>query len=98
MNSHILSLLVFIPILGALVTLAYQQFKPKSVNGNNDNGNAHKWIAAVTTGLQLLLAAWLYIQYIPTAGIQFVEQASWIPNLILSITLVLTVSVCQWFF
>jgi|SaaInlLV_10m_DNA_3_1039740.scaffolds.fasta_scaffold00076_34 NADH-quinone oxidoreductase subunit M len=80
MNSHILSLLVFIPILGALVTLAYQQFKPKSVNGNNDNGNAHKWIAAVTTGLQLLLAAWLYIQYIPTAGIQFVEQASWIPQ------------------
>ncbi len=80
MNSHILSLLVFTPVLGALVILVLNMMQPTTDENNTNRTNMHRWVAAVTTAIQLFLAVWLYIQYDPSAGIQFVEKASWIPQ------------------
>ncbi len=80
MSSHILSWLVFIPIIGALVSIVYQQAaKVKGLDAEVVAGT-HKWIAAVATGIQLLFAVWLYTMYDPAGGIQFQEKFSWIPQ------------------
>ena len=50
MNESILSLLIFIPVVGALAMLAFAQF------GGKDNPDGFKWIAVISTGVQLLLS------------------------------------------
>jgi len=80
MNSHILSWLVFIPIIGALVSIMYQQIAKGKGRDAGNIGDTHKWIAAVATGIQLAVAIWLYIIYDPSGGIQFQEKYSWIPQ------------------
>ena len=52
MNESILSLLIFIPVVGALAMLVFAQFEGK------DNPEGYKWIAAIATGVQLLLGIW----------------------------------------
>ena len=49
MDASILTILVFLPVLGAAVMLPM----PKA------RENLFRWIAAGTTGLQLLFAIWL---------------------------------------
>ena len=57
MEQYILSLLIFIPVLGALIMLPASKFiKDKSII---------KWIALVATGLQLLLSVYLYFNFDP---------------------------------
>ncbi|MFC1618998.1 NuoM family protein, partial [Candidatus Neomarinimicrobiota bacterium] len=71
MNASILTLLVFLPVVGALVILPV----PKSRSGSI------KWIAAVFTGLQVLLAFWLLAVFDRSSGtIQFAVKAAWIPT------------------
>ncbi|MCH8328242.1 MAG: NADH-quinone oxidoreductase subunit M, partial [Candidatus Marinimicrobia bacterium] len=71
MASSILTILVFLPVAGALAML----FLPKGRDGQ------FKWVALGTTGLQLLLAMWLLASFDrTTADMQFTFLASWIPT------------------
>lgn len=74
-QDHILTLITFLPLLGALVVLAIPRERPGAV----------RWTALVFTLLPLALAAVLYSQFDHTAagfsegaGIQFAERAVWI--------------------
>ena len=62
MENYILTLLIFIPVIGALIML------PVSKYMGNDKS---KWVALVATGLQMLLVSWLYLNFDPNGGIQF---------------------------
>ncbi len=74
MYNNILTLLIFIPLVGsALMLLA-------SVLRKENNDLLYKWIALIATGIQLLLTILLFIEYDPTGGIQFEEKYAWIPK------------------
>ena len=77
-DSHILSLMTFLPLLGAAVILCVPKGKDDVV----------RWIAAAASFLPLMLAVRLWFAYDRTvAGVnvanqfQFVEQYSWIPSI-----------------
>ena len=70
--DNILSWIIWIPIIG-MVAIG---FVPR---GQQD---LIKKIAAVTTGIQLLVAVMIWITFNPTDGsFQFMERAEWIPSL-----------------
>ena len=70
--DNILSWIIWIPIMG-MVAIA---FIPR------DKKDLIKQIAAVTTGIQLLLAIMLWSVFDATSGsFQFMERAEWIPSL-----------------
>jgi len=70
--DNILSWIIWIPIIG-MVAIG---FVPR---GQQD---LIKKIAAVTTGIQLLVAVMLWITFDATDGsFQFMERAEWIPSL-----------------
>ena len=74
MYNNILTLLIFIPLVGsALMLLA-------SVVRKENNDLLYKWIALIATGIQLLLTILLFIEYDPAGGIQFEEKYAWIPK------------------
>jgi NADH-quinone oxidoreductase subunit M len=70
MSSYLLSLAIWVPILGALVVLAA--------------GNAHRlarWIALCVAILGFLVTLPLYLDFdVAQAGMQFVEQRPWVPR------------------
>ncbi|MDH3238543.1 MAG: NADH-quinone oxidoreductase subunit M, partial [Deltaproteobacteria bacterium] len=77
-NSHILTLMTFLPLAGAAVILLMPRGKDESV----------KRIAAVASFLPIPLAVQLWFSYDRTvAGVnvasqfQFVEHYSWIPSI-----------------
>ncbi|MFH1800707.1 MAG: NADH-quinone oxidoreductase subunit M [Candidatus Omnitrophota bacterium] len=71
MTSHILSWIIFAPLIGAFAVL----FVPKSA------ASAIKWIALVTTGAVMALTGYALMIFRPAqAGFQMVERASWIPQ------------------
>ena len=71
MDLNILSLLVWLPLLGTLAIA----FIPR---GKKD---VIKIVAAVATGFQLFLAILLWMQFDNTAvGFQFAEKYNWIPS------------------
>ena len=58
MEQYILSLLIFIPVIGAILMLPASKFiKDKSII---------KWIALIATGIQLILSIYLYNNFDPT--------------------------------
>ena len=66
---HILSLLIWLPIVGGVAVLAL---------GRNDN--AARWLALAVALATLVLAIPLWFDYLPMkAGMQFVENTDWIP-------------------
>ncbi len=74
-NSHLLSLITFIPVIGSLFVLALPR----------DKVNLIKWSTLVITIIPLLLALILYAGFdrsaagfSHTAGIQFIEKYTWI--------------------
>lgn len=78
LDSHILSLMTFTPLLGAVLILCVPKGKDKVI----------KWIAAAAAFVPLVLAVRLYGLYDPSLGgvnvesqFQFVEKYSWIPNI-----------------
>ena len=75
MEKSILTLLIFLPVLGAALMLpASKYLKIK---------NIIKWIALVTTGMQLLLAGWLYLNFDPSLSVMespFTVQIEWIKH------------------
>ncbi|RMF62979.1 MAG: NADH-quinone oxidoreductase subunit M [Calditrichaeota bacterium] len=69
--EHALTLITFLPIVGILLIL----FVPKQQH------NVIRIIAAVFTGLQLLIAGWIYLHFdSTTTAFQFQEQYKWIPS------------------
>ena len=75
MNPHLLSILIFLPLLAAVVMLLIPTTQKA----------AYKYIALVTGGLQLLLSGYMYYRFHPKgAGIteerlyQFKEHLPWI--------------------
>jgi NADH-quinone oxidoreductase subunit M len=71
MTSHILSWIIFTPLVGAFAVL----FVPKSA------ASAIQWIAFVTTGVVMALTGYALTLFQPAqAGFQMVERASWIPQ------------------
>ena len=77
MESSILTLLIFIPVAGAIIMLPFAMLYGK------ENTHYYKWIAAITTGIQLALALILYQYYDPALAISdspFTIQIDWIKH------------------
>jgi len=70
LQSHVLSFLTFFPLLGAAICLVLPDRADREI----------KAITAAVTGINLLVAAWLFMAFDRTAtGAQFIEQVDWIP-------------------
>jgi len=68
--NNVLTWITFLPVIAVLLIV----LTPKN------SKNLVRVIAAVFTGLQLVLAVWIYMNFDSSAkGIQFKEQLSWIP-------------------
>jgi len=77
MNSWILSLLIFLPVAGAIGMLI------ASVSIGKKDKNIYKIIALATTGLQLLFSIFLYMNFDPKLSVvdsPFTVQMDWISN------------------
>ena len=81
MESNILSILVFLPLLGILAMFLAYMFKQKNI--------IYKYIALFTTFIQLLLTGWLYKNFDPNLILpinnsitptKFVVQLPWIES------------------
>jgi NADH-quinone oxidoreductase subunit M len=71
METHILSWLIWLPLIGMLVV----SFIPR------EKTDVIKVVAAVATGIQLFAAIILWMRFDASVGtFQFVEQAEWIPS------------------
>ncbi len=71
MNSHLLSLAIWVPIIGALPVLALGSGRRDLV----------RWLSAAVAFVGFLVTIPLFLQFdTSTAAMQFVEQASWIPR------------------
>ena len=69
--NHALTLITFIPLAGMVIILS----TPQAMK------DVCKWIAAAATGLQVLIAIWLYRSFdTATTAIQFSEKHAWIPS------------------
>jgi NADH-quinone oxidoreductase subunit M len=72
MTSHYLSLILFTPLIGALVLLLV----------NKQNVNAIRWIANIVALIGFAVSIPLWFWYNPQSGdFQFVERAPWIPSI-----------------
>src|SRR5437899_10422933 len=69
--DHILSIVLFTPLLGALILL----FIPAS------NKAAIRWWANIAAFAGFLVSLPLVLQFNRTKDFQFVEKASWIPSI-----------------
>ncbi len=77
MDSWILSLLIFLPVAGAIGMLV------ASTSIGKENKNIYKQIALVITGIQLLLAIFLYMNFDPKLSVidsPFTVQVDWIKS------------------
>jgi NADH-quinone oxidoreductase subunit M len=71
MQAHLLSLLIWLPMLGAIAVLAFGR-----------QANAARWLALLTAVATFLLSIPLWTRYLPIVpGMQFVERMAWIPAL-----------------
>jgi len=82
MNSSILSLLIFLPVMGAIGMLIIA-FLGKQGLMKTENKDIYKYVALVVTGVQMLLAFFLYANFDPTLPVTqspFTVQFDWIPS------------------
>src|SRR3989339_737783 len=71
MTSHILSWIIFTPLIGAFAVL----FVPKNATA------CIKWIALITTGIVTALTGYALTLFQPAqAGFQMIERGVWIPQ------------------
>ena len=74
MDKLILSLLIFLPVFGAILMMPVSKYMGK---------DKIKWTALVTAGLQLILAFWLYLNFNPASTIEnspFTVNVEWIKH------------------
>jgi NADH-quinone oxidoreductase subunit M len=68
-SSHLLSLLIWLPIIGAIAVLAFGR-----------QANTARWLALGIALATFVLSIPLWTGYLPTVpGMQFVESVAWIP-------------------
>ena len=75
MDNYILTLLIFLPVAGAILMLPASKYIKIP--------NIVKYIALATTGLQVLLSAWLYMNFDPSVSVMnspFTVQVEWIKH------------------
>jgi len=71
MESSVLTWITFLPVIGMAVILLF----PRKAD------NAVRYTAAVFTGLQVLLAIWIYVNFDRgNSGFQFLVEKDWIPS------------------
>lgn len=71
METHLLSWIIWLPVIGMVAVAFIPREKELLI----------KQISAVATGIQLLLAIYLWMSYNGTIGsFQFMERAEWIPS------------------
>ena len=69
LNDHLLSVLIWLPIVGGFAVLFL-----------GERGAAARWLSLSVSGLALILSVPLYAGFkIGTADMQFVEHTAWIP-------------------
>ncbi|MEM8895709.1 MAG: NADH-quinone oxidoreductase subunit M, partial [Bacteroidota bacterium] len=69
MENHLLTILIFLPLLFAVVVLAL----PEKLSGS------YKWMTLFATGIQLLLSIWLFMSFdSTTSDYQFWTKTDWI--------------------
>ena len=74
MEQYILSLLIFIPVLGAIIMIPVSKFLGSSNS---------KIVALIATGIQLLLSIWLYCNFdssISVLNSPFTVNVEWISH------------------
>ena len=74
MEQSILSLLIFLPVLGAIIMLPVNKYL---------GSDKIKWTALITTGIQLLLTGWLYFNFDPSLSVSespFTLNIEWIKH------------------
>ena len=77
MESSILTFLIFLPVAGAILMLPFAKLYGK------ESPHIYKWIALVTTSLQLHLSWVLYSNFNPAMSIAespFTVQLDWITH------------------
>ncbi|MBC7793458.1 MAG: NADH-quinone oxidoreductase subunit M [Clostridia bacterium] len=78
LEQHLLTAIVFLPLAGALICLAFPRGEHSGVRG----------FALTIATFDLVLACWLWSRYAPgTSGMQLVEKVEWIPSLGISYTM-----------
>lgn len=77
MNFPILSIITFLPFVAAVIMLLMPANRKTEVRG----------VALATAAIDLLLAGWMYLQYLTGAltGYQFIETYNWLPALGISL-------------
>ena len=77
MNFPILSIITFLPFVAAVIMLMMPADRKTEVRG----------VALATAALDLLLAGWVYLQYLTghMTGYQFIETYNWLPALGISL-------------
>lgn len=70
MDFPLLTVIVFLPLLGAAVVAAL----------GDRRSAAGRWTAALIAGVDLGLVVWLVAAFDVAGGVQFVEKASWVPQ------------------
>ena len=77
-QEHILTTIVMLPLLGALIALAFPKGEHTGVRG----------FALAVTLLNFALSLWLWSEFTPSnTKLQFVESAAWIPSFGISYSL-----------
>ena len=77
MESLLLTLLIFLPVLGAIAML------PISILFGKKGGVYYKWIALLATGIQFCLCIILYINFDPSLSVMaspYTVQIDWISH------------------
>jgi NADH-quinone oxidoreductase subunit M len=70
MNPGVLTIIVFLPLVGAAVCALLPRDRPEWP----------RWVAAAFTAVDLALVAWVVYRFVPGAGRQFVERIPWVPQ------------------
>lgn len=64
-----LTIIVFLPLLGAIACALMPKDRP----------TWPRWVAAVVTGVDVALVAWVLATFAPDGGRQFAEKFAWVP-------------------
>jgi NADH-quinone oxidoreductase subunit M len=71
MNFPFLTLITFIPLVGAVVVALIPGEREREI----------KWFSVIVSLIPLVLSIIMWVLFIPGGGMQFVEEATWIPTL-----------------
>ncbi len=71
MNFPFLTLITFIPLVGAVIVALIPGEREREI----------KWFSVIVSLIPLVLSIIMWVLFVPGGGMQFVEEAAWIPTL-----------------